>query len=86
MSEKEEVRKVEIERDPKTGQIKRCTVPPDTSEKALMGMLFVVLDSLYTSVDKFSVSSTRYSRALLFLTAALIVVAIIQAIVLCRTL
>ena len=80
MSKKEEGGKLEIERDPTTGYITKFTVTPETLEKVLTGALFVLIDRLNISVDKFSASSTRYSRALLFLTVALIVVAILQVV------
>ena len=80
---KEVVGELKMERDRKTGHITKFTVPSEMSEKALTGMLFVLADSLNISVDKFSKSSARYARAMLFLTAALIVVAIIQVVTLC---
>jgi len=78
----EELGKLEIERDPKNGHIIKFTVPSEMSQKALMGMLFVLADSLNISVGKFDKSSTRYSRAIIFLTVALIVLAIIQVVLL----
>lgn len=78
----EELGKLEIERDPKNGHIIKFTVPSEMSQKALMGMLFVLADSLNISVGKFDKSSIRYSRAIIFLTVVLIVLAIIQVVLL----
>lgn len=75
---KDKLGELQIERDPKTGQIKRFTVPAQMSEKALLGALFVLLDSLYTSLDKFSLSNNRYSLTLAVLTGVLVIFTIIQ--------
>lgn len=75
---KDKLGELKIERDPKSGHIKSFTVPSEMSEKALLGTLFVLLDSLNISLDKFSRSSNRYSLVLAILTGVLAVFAIIQ--------
>lgn len=79
----EKLGELKIKRDPKTKQIINFTVPSEMSEKALLGTLFVLLDSLNVSLDKFSKSSDRYSLVLSLLTGALVIFSITQIVLYC---
>ncbi len=75
---KEKSKELKIERDPKTKQIKSFTVPPEMGERDLLAMLFMYLDTLNLTLDKFSKSNNRYSLVLSILTFVLVVFTIIQ--------
>lgn len=82
MAQEKERETIEIKRDPKSGRITGFTGSSEMLPKALNVLMASLLDSLNISLDKFNKSSAKYARALLFLTAALIVVAIIQVVAL----